>query len=153
MDELFDKIKGGASKTKDTAGKWAKVFAKHTSNAITSTKLSYSINDAKNQITDIYTEIGKTIYEKYKNGEYSNLEFESEFERIDALITDIDELRDKKAELKNVLRCEECGTMNPQSSEYCSKCGAKLTDSNELEIDDDTADDDDVITITPVQGE
>ena len=70
MEELFDKIKDGATKTKDAASRLAKEVAKRTSNAITSTKLSYSINEANNKIKDIYAEIGKSIYEKYLKGEF-----------------------------------------------------------------------------------
>lgn len=152
MDELFDKIKDGASKAKDVAEKMAKKAAKHTSNAITSTKLSYSINEAKGHITDIYAEIGKTVYEKYLNGGAVDSEFTSEFEKISTLMNDIEELQAKKAELKNMVHCDNCDTINPSSSEYCSKCGAKLNscDDEIIEDDDDT---EEVITITPSKGE
>ena len=149
MDEFLDKIKDGASKTKDAAERLAKEVAKRTSNAITSTKLSYAINDANNKIKDIYAEIGKTMYEKYlDNGEESD--FASEFEKISVLMQDIEILETKKAELKNVLRCAECSTLNPTTSEYCAKCGAKLakyTDSS------DGNQYDNAITITPEKGE
>ena len=62
MDEFFDKIKDGASKAKDSAEKLAKKVVKHTSDAITNTKLSISINEANNKIKDIYSEIGKALY-------------------------------------------------------------------------------------------
>lgn len=149
MDEFLDKIKDGASKTKDAAGRLAKEVAKRTSNAITSTKLSYAINDANNKIKDIYAEIGKTMYEKYLD-DGNEADFASEFEKISVLIQDIEILETKKAELKNVLRCSECATLNPTTSEYCAKCGAKLAEYT------DSSDDtqyDDVITITPEKGE
>ena len=149
MEELFDKIKDGATKTKDAASRLAKEVAKRTSNAITSTKLSYSINEANNKIKDIYAEIGKTMYEKYlDNGDESD--FASEFEKISVLMQDIEILETKKAELKNVLRCAECGTLNPTTSEYCAKCGAKLA---EYTAGSDVTQYDDVITITPEKGE
>ena len=59
MDEFLDKIKDGASKTKDAAERLAKEVAKRTSNAIRITKLSYAMNDANNKIKDIYAKIGK----------------------------------------------------------------------------------------------
>lgn len=152
MEELFDKIKDGASKTKDVAGKLAKEVAKRTSNAITSTKLSYSINEANNKIKDIYEQIGKTIYEKYLDDDYTDSEFDVEFEQINALMQDIEVLQTKKAELKNILRCENCDTLNPTSAKYCSKCGAVLTVCDDIEADDDD-DEEDVITITPEKGE
>lgn len=153
MEELFDKIKDGASKTKDAAGKLAKEVAKRTSNAITSTKLSYSINEANNKIKDIYEQIGKTIYEKYLDDDYTDSEFTVEFEHINALMQDIEVLQAKKAELKNILHCENCDTLNPTSSKYCSKCGAKLTSFDDVKVDDVESDEDNVITITPEKGE
>ncbi len=152
MEELFDKIKDGASKTKDAAGRLAKEVAKRTSNAITSTKLSYAINDANNKIKDIYAEIGKTIYEKYLDGEAVDSEFTDAFEKINAFMDDIENLEAKKAELKNVLRCPDCNTLNPLTSEFCAKCGAKLTvpETDEVDTEEDI---EDVITITPEKGE
>lgn len=150
MEELFDKIKDGASKTKDTASRFAKEVAKRTSNAITSTKLSYAINDANNKIKDIYAEIGKTIYEKYLDGEAVDSEFTDAFEKINAFMDDIENLESKKAELKNVLRCPDCNTLNPLTAEFCAKCGAKLAVP---ETDDTEEDIEDVITITPEKGE
>lgn len=156
MEELLGKIKGGASKTKDAAGRIAKVVAKRTSNAITSTKLSYAINDANNKIKDIYAEIGKTMYENYMNGAAVDSEFSDAFERISVYMQDIEALQAKKAELKNALRCTECDTSNPTTSDFCSKCGAKLakcepeTDAVE-EVDEEETED--VIMITPEKGE
>lgn len=153
MEELFDKIKDGASKTKEAAGHLAKKVAKRTSNAITSTKLSYSISEANGKIKDIYAQIGKALYEKYLNGETVS-DFVDEFEKIDALMHDIEALQDKKAELKNALRCPECDTLNSTDSEYCSKCGtplAKACDVDEVNADDDEIEE--VITITPEKGE
>ncbi len=152
MDELLDKIKDGASKTKDAAGRLAKEVAKRTSNAITSTKLSYAINDANNKIKDIYAEIGKTMYEKYLDDGYDS-DFASEFEKISVLMQDIEILETKKAELKNVLRCSECGTFNPATSEYCAKCGSKLGEYTDTLTETADTEYGDVITITPEKGE
>ena len=149
MDELFDKIKDGATKTKDAAGKLAKEVAKRTSNAISSTKLSYSINGAQNKIEDIYSQIGKTIYDKYLEGE-SDDRFTEEFEKIDALMQDIESLQNKKAELKNSIRCIECETLNSKDAEFCSQCGAKL--QNIQTSSDDEDEEVEEIIIEPVEG-
>lgn len=150
MDEFFDKLKGGASKAKDGAERIAKKVVKHTSDAITNTKLSISINEANNKIKDIYSEIGKDIYIKYLDGELPESEFQASFEQIDKLMEDIDSLNAKKAELKNSLCCSECNTFNPLSADYCSKCGAPLVHTSvDSEEDDEVYTSDDVITITP----
>ena len=136
MDEFIDKIKDGASKTKDAAGRIAKQVAKHTSNAITSTKLTYAINEANNKIKDIYSQIGKTMYEEYLDGATVNEQFADMFEKIDALMHDIEALQAKKAELKKATRCQQCDTLNPNDSDYCSKCGAKLEKQDDVSDDE-----------------
>lgn len=155
MDDIMNKIKDTASRAKDEAEKIAKVVAKHTSNAINNTKLTFSINEANSKIKDIYTEIGEILYEKYLNDEATDPEFTTAFEQIDKLMVDIGELYDKKAALKNSLRCKSCGALNSSDSEFCSKCGAALElEEFDAEVDD-VSDDviDEVITITPEKGE
>lgn len=150
MDELFDKLKDGASKAKDGAERIAKEVAKRTSNVITNTKLSYLINESNSKINDVYTLIGKEMYKKYLDGELVDSEFEEKFEQIDKLMKDIDSINEKKAELKNSLRCAECGTFNPLTSDYCSKCGAELSHDIPTEDDEDAVyDAEDIITIDP----
>ncbi len=161
MDELFDKIKDSASKAKDGASKIAKEVAKRTSNAITQTKLAFSVNEAQNKIKDIYAEIGKSLYAKHIDGnDYT--EFSDELLQIDKLMEEIEILNDKIAELKNSLKCQECGALNPNSSDYCSKCGSQLPkadeDFEESDIDDafdtfEETDDEEVIVITPQKPE
>lgn len=159
MDELFDKIKDGASKAKDGASKIAKEVAKRTTNAIAITKLSFSVNEAQSKIKDIYTEIGKSLYTKHLDGnDYA--EFEDELAQIDKLMTEIETLNDKIAELKNSLKCRECGALNPNTSDYCAKCGSVLPkESNDDDVEedsvfaDDSDDDEEVIIITPQKPE
>ncbi len=70
---------------------------------------------------------------------------------------EIEILNDKIAELKNSLKCADCGTLNSNSSDFCSKCGSPLPkqeSEEEIDINDaDEIDDDDVIIITPQKPE
>lgn len=168
MDEIFDKIKDGASKAKDGATKLAKEVAKRTSNVITHTKLTFAVNEAQNKIKDIYGEIGKTLYAKHLDGIECGEEFADSFEQIDKLMDEIEALNSKIAELKNSLKCPECNAFNPIEADYCSKCGAHLvkeTDDVEEDTDIDEAfaeadiedctddEDEDVIIINPKKPE
>ena len=144
MDEFFDKLKDGAYKAKGGAERIAKEVAKRTSNAITYTKLTFAVNEAQNKVKDIYTEIGKNMYEKYLEGETYDETFISSFEQIDKLMDEIAALNEKTAELKNTLRCPECGAHNPADADYCIKCGSQLShdaddESDDYEDDIDTA--------------
>lgn len=155
MDELFDKIKHGASVAKDTAGKFAKQVAHYTSNAVTSTKLSFSINEANNKMKDIFAKIGKDIYEMHNNGEIDASSFNDEFEQISKLKSDIEALTEKKAELKNSVYCANCNTMNNADSDFCSKCGAALIKKDDYDDSDINVEfiEDEEITITPQESE
>ena len=170
MDEFFDKLKGGAYKAKDGAGRIAKEVAKRTTNAITYTKLNFSLNETQNNLKDIYTEIGKTMYEKYLDGTEYDESFLSSFEQVDKLMDEVAVLTEKLAELKNSLKCPECGAFNPAEADYCIKCGSHL--ANETAYDnededneygeaaedgadsyDDEDDDEEIIIINPKKPE
>lgn len=168
MDELFDKLKDGASKAKDNAEKIAKKVAQRTSNVINQTKLTFAVNEAQNKVKDAYSEIGKIMYKKHLDGLETDEIYSELLEKIDKLMDEISMLNDKIAELKNSLKCPECGAFNSVDSEYCSKCGAQLSSDDEAEedveidIDEayDAADDsieynidEDVITIDPKKPE
>lgn len=165
MDEIFDRIKGSATKAKDGATKIAKEVAKRTTNAITHTKLTFAVNETQNKVKDIYGEIGKNLYAKYLDGENCGEEFIDSFEQLDKLMDEVEALNSKIAELKNSLKCPECGAYNPNESDFCAKCGAHLVKEDveeeaeadieeafaEAETDDE--DDEEVIVINPKKPE
>ena len=163
MDEIFDRIKDGASKAKDGATKIAKEVAKRTTNAITHTKLTFAVNEAQSKIKDIYGEIGKNLYSKYLDGEDCGEEFADSFDQLDKLMDEVEALNSKIAELKNSLKCPECGSYNPNESDFCAKCGAHLVkeeDAEEAEADIEEAfaeaeadEDEEVIVINPKKPE
>ena len=165
MDEIFGKIRGGATKAKDGATKIAKEVAKRTTNAITHTKLTFAVNETQNKIKDIYGEIGKNLYAKYLDGEDCGEEFADSFDQLDKLMEEVEALNSKIAELKNSLKCPECGAYNPNESDFCAKCGAHLvkeSDAEEAETDIEEAfaeaevdeeDEEEVIVINPKKPE
>lgn len=168
MDEFFDKLKDGAYKARGGAEKLAKEVAKRTTNAITYTKLNFASNEVQNKINDIYAEIGKNMYDKYLEGAEFDENFTASFEQLDKLVDEISVLNEKLAELKNSLKCPECGAFNPSDADYCIKCGSHLChdnddtdDGNDIDIsydeadtfEDDADDDEDVIIINPKKPE
>lgn len=67
MEEVFDKIKERANKAKDSAVQVTKTVIEKTNNIVNQTKLKFSISETESKIKDIYTEIGKAVYENYKS--------------------------------------------------------------------------------------
>ncbi len=161
MDEFFDKIKDGASKAKDSAGKIAKEVAKRTTKAITHTKLAFAVNETQNKVKDIYSEIGKEIYAQHLEGADFGEYFADYFDQLDKLMEEIEMINSKMAELKNSLKCPECGAYNSNDSEFCSKCGAHIKDKDVSDDKDDIEDafnaaeddEEEVIVINPKKPE
>lgn len=169
MDKQFiDRLKSGATKTRDNAEKWAKEAAKRTSNAVNHAKLAYAANEANGKVRDIYAEIGKTIYTQYLDGAEPAEELKASLEQIDKLMEDIEIINTKIAELKNSVKCPECGAFNPNDADFCSKCGSTLEnadDTEEYSVDEafeqaaaedpaeDDDDDEDIIIINPKKPE
>lgn len=146
MDEMFDKIKEQANKAKDSAIKITKNVIDKTNNVINQTKINFAISEAEGKVNDIYKEIGKAVYEKYKDtGEIFN-GMEEKCGKLDAILEEIQELKEHLSELKETVKCNSCGSYNHVDDLFCSKCGESLNCEDEVDerYDDD---DDDVVII------
>lgn len=138
MDEFFEKLKHGASELKKGAAKVTKQVVRKTNDAVSQTKLSFAINETENKISEIYAEMGRSVYRDYlKNGETGDAMLES-CRQIDKLLAEVDDLKEKVAELKQSVKCKNCGEFNKNGSSYCSKCGAELnSDAAEAESEEE----------------
>lgn len=126
MDEFFEKLKHGAGKFKKNAAKVTKQVVRKTNDAVSQTKLNFAINETENKISEIYEEMGRSVYRDYlKNGNAGDAMLES-CHQIDKLLAEVNDLKEKVAELKQSVKCRNCGEFNKNGSSYCSKCGAEL---------------------------
>ncbi len=126
MSDFLDKVKSGANKMLDEVAKAAKTASQKTNNAVTQTKLSYSVHETEGKIKAVYAEMGKKIYDACKAGGEAP-EFAESVEKIDKMYEEIAELKTKIAELKESVQCEQCGEYAKAGSKFCPKCGAALT--------------------------
>ena len=144
MEEVFDKIKEHASKAKDSAVQVTKTVIEKTNNIVNQTKLKFSISETESKIKDIYTEIGKSVYENYKStGEVID-DMEEKFGKIDAMAEEVNELKEN-------VKCPKCGAYNHSDDVYCSKCGERIYNVNS--DDTDSYDDDEVVIINAKKPE
>ena len=135
MSTLWDDLKGKFSQAKEEAGKIAKIAIDKTTNAVDITKLNIAKGEAESKIGKLYAKIGEVIYEQYKNGEgFDGIIGESLIE-IDKFKEEADDLKAQIAALKTTAPCPNCNQQNDKSSEYCSKCGAKLVKDDETDAD------------------
>lgn len=136
MDKLIDTIKKGLSIAVTEAGKLTKTVAGKTNNLVDVTKLNIALNETERKISGLYEKIGETVYAKYTNDELNCQEFDEILKEIDSFKAEQEGLKAQIAELKNAITCPECGANNDKGSEFCSKCGAKLScDAEECEED------------------
>lgn len=147
MDEFFDKIKDRAIKAKDEAAKITKHMVGKTNDVINKTKISIAISEAESKIKELYTGIGKKVYEDYAKHGDADEEYLEGCQKIDLLLAEVSELREKIAELQDTKMCD-CGEYSKKDSMYCAKCGKKFyNEENTSNTDEET------VIITPLKSD
>ena len=160
MDDIFDKVREYAYKSKDEASKLTKQVIGKTGNIITQTKLNFTVSDIESKIKDIYTEIGKKVYEQYETEGNISDSMSDLCSKIDDLKAEAEDLKEKLAELKDSVKCPKCGEFNKNTAVFCSKCGTELKatedkgdEATEQFAADDEEDYSQVVTIKPKKPE
>ena len=125
MEDMLNKVKQGAAKAIDGAEKLTKTAVKKTKDVLDKTKYKYSVSEIDDNITKVLAELGRTLYNEYKNGAGFEGDVLKNCEQIDAYYAEIDEIKAKIAELSNSGICKNCGAEVLQDAAFCSKCGEK----------------------------
>lgn len=104
-------------------------------------KLKGKINDLKDKIESIYTEIGKIVFNEVKDGkDVSKEEITAKCETILKYKDEIEKLQADILTLKNVAKCTNCGVELDLGDPFCYKCGAKQPELEKVEIKKETED-------------
>ncbi len=88
-----------------------------------STRMQYEIRKKKQELEDIYKQLGKKYYEDNKDSA------DDQITAIRETLAEIEDMEVKVAAFKGDRRCTKCGAVVPMDSGYCNKCGAKLDES------------------------
>ena len=126
--DFFDKLGKKASEAyKVTADKTGKIAKE--------TKIKLKIGELKSQISDIYEEIGKKVYEKHVRKEDMCIkkDLEELCTKIDVLSDEIDGLLQQSLELKDKKQCPKCFKEIEKNAQFCPHCGAKQTEEPKSE--------------------
>ncbi len=128
MMEFFDKLGKKASEA-------AKMTADKTSKLAKETKIKFKIGELKTQISDIYEEIGKKVYEKHIREEDICIkkDLEEQCTKIDVLSDEIDSLLKECLALKNKKQCSNCFKELEKEDKFCPNCGKKQSDEPQTE--------------------
>ena len=97
-------------------------------------QLTSRVNEEKKKINAVYTEMGKKLYELYKEAPFEG--FEAEFQSIEEKVTLIDLLQDQIRGVKGVVLCECCNTEVNAGERFCSNCGNRMPEVAVLENKD-----------------
>ena len=88
------------------------------------TKLKSQKSSAKKELTQIYVELGKAYYEKYKDAPAE--EDAENFEKISAAEEKIADIEAQIRAIKGITICPACGEENAVGKKFCGGCGAPL---------------------------
>lgn len=102
-------------------------------------QLNGKVSDAKKQINALYAEIGKKLYEQYKEAPFE--EFETEIQTINEKNELIEQLKEQIREVKGVVLCPCCNMEVAEGERFCSNCGNKMPEV----LDADETDEDAII--------
>jgi hypothetical protein len=99
---------------------------KASSEFIEVTKINLTIKSEEDKVKEIMFEIGKIIYENYKEGKAVEGDLSVKCDNIVESEEKILELKKKIMDIKNLKNCEGCGSEIDTESSYCHKCGKKV---------------------------
>ena len=126
IENITQKVKDGAATFIDETEKVTKSVVQKSSALIEQTKLKFAMNEIENKMKNEYVEIGKYVYKQHNDGVAFEGFAGERCDALDKLAAELDDLKRQFAEAKNSVICEECGTINSDTSKFCSSCGGKL---------------------------
>ena len=111
---------------KETLGKATKTVVTKSNDIVEMTKLRYAISDGEQEISKLMREIGKCVYDAYKNNTEPSETINVNCAVIDEKYAQLDDMRAKLNTIKKITECAQCGKQNDKDAVFCSGCGAKL---------------------------
>jgi hypothetical protein len=127
---------------KQKFGETARAAAKKSGDLVEITKLNINIGNEEDRIRKVYYDIGRIVYDGYNDGDELSLKLKNHCEKIKLYEANIEEMKKKVRELKDVKECVNCRAELDELMVYCFKCGEKQPENKDEEekptIDDDT---------------
>ena len=128
--DFFDKLGKKASET-------YKATAEKTSKLAKTTKLKMRMGELKSQVSDLYEEIGKKVFERHELGKKS-VDFEKdlsdELNKLEEITDEIAKINEECLTLKDKKRCIKCDREIEDDAKFCQYCGEKQEEVKEVEI-------------------
>ncbi len=106
-------------------GEAAQAAAKKSGELVEITKLNVNINTEEDKIQKLYAQIGKSVYEKFRQSGTTEDHIKEACEAITVHEQNIKSIKEKIAEVKGTKTCTACGSDMERTQLFCSKCGAR----------------------------
>ena len=117
----------------------AKSVTEKTKDGVEVTRIASDIRGLKNEVEQLYTELGKVCY-AIRMGEGDSEQAEQLAQRIQRTRERIDELSAQRDAIRDVRRCPGCGAVMAKDARFCSVCGKRLPEEAPKGADDGPAD-------------
>ena len=126
--DFFSKLSKKASETYQFTKEKA-------SNISEELKIKGKINEYKQNIEELYLNIGKKVYTELKDGKtVAEEEILEKCDQISNANDEISKLKDKLLTLRKVKTCPNCGAKLDSDDLYCSKCGKEQPKVENVEV-------------------
>ena len=89
-------------------------------------RLQRQVNLKQEEFDELFKEIGQLYYICHKRGEQPGEEMDGKCAKVDSLAAEIEGLKLKLDDIKQIRRCTACGSVQHNESKFCANCGAKL---------------------------
>ncbi len=103
----------------------ARVGVRKAGEVVEITKLNISINAEEERILKVYAEMGKYVYDLYRNGKLVDENLKAMCGMIDSSRESIQEMRKRILDIKGMKLCPACGNELELDMVYCPQCGKK----------------------------
>ena len=123
--EFMKKVNQISKVVGKTASDTYNTVADKSGKVIEDAKLKLAIAEKEEEINEIYAQMGKAVYDSYKEGEDVGKAFTKESKAIDKKIAEIDEMNKKILYNKSLRICHECNEVISIENVYCPNCGTK----------------------------
>ena len=107
-------------------GETAKKAVKKSGEVVEITKLNLQISNQEDKANQLYSEIGKKLYNKYNRGDTVDAGVVGFCEQVDEIEAGIRVTRRRLADMKNTRICPECKAEVKKECVFCPKCGEKV---------------------------
>lgn len=104
------------------------VMGKTAGKIVDISKLRFSAAELNGEISKRYESLGRMVYDAQKTDNDATDLVRECVVAIDDLYEQLDAVNEQISAMRNRTVCKGCGAENPQSANYCSKCGKKLED-------------------------